>query len=1173
MTKRIISLDEIDTAFNLAEQNTFAPSIFIGCGGYGTMIVNQLKNRYNQFFDDGSSDPFPYAKFYYLDTDTLEISGGLKKVSLSTQEAEHLPLKPDASIENLVAKPCVSSWFPKHQDFRQLQDCIDRIAGDPKGAGTCRPFGRLGLYTAGNARTLYGRLEEMVLKLYQDCQQLQVQRSGKVHDLFNNAYTLRDPGNIYFHVISSLGGGTGTSLFLTVAAVIRTLLNNHHDRNEWTNLTFNINLILMSPTTIANPSGGAEEVAANSYAALKEMDTLLSSAATYIDDLDGLQIKLKSGGPYPLANNVFLFDNPNSDPDRCLKERINFAELVSDCLFQLSIGEVGNQFWSRNMDNKLKFDQYPKNPGMIMDSRTTRYYAMGAAHYELPLGYLLEKIGYEFIKDFLTGKAAELEGSRPGDLETTELENRFKTKIKYQSGIDGFFSDDAGKIWKEKLLFDELELLAAGNTLDLRRSRYFPYHKLVLETPEDESDYLQLTRETFLDSLKRYHDSKLDRTRLTTGITEMLGNFQDILALFIKTLDAEYPSVRNRAELLSALRDLLSSQLQIFKRYLDNDKLPFDRGSLQEQREVNYNKIRSEIETYTTSGILRGKWDEIIELYRQTIGKIAGGKSLKITDNEKNLIRMLLDEFIGADRKLDEMEYRLAVYQVVHDKFTNEIMPQLKAKIDEWDLEYHRELEEFKAKQIREHEISREKSERLADIVQDAGRRINNRLATYDFKSGEAYYTSFDNTRFYPNRDHNELLLAEIALQLKAAFKESRTKANNFQKQAEDKLVEVREGGSIPEPAQHLIEELLKIYKQNTGVYADQAFQTINWDKVEEAFGLSLASDSYYPHSTSTPDSTLGNKVLGFIGKRGMPFVDLQEPPSSERVWNYLVGPPKLLDRIRNFSLFPNATSIPGLYDHQLSLYSFLIGFSTSQLKGINNWYAAYCAQTMKGYPTHTIRNAEFWPEACVSLIPASKQRELLQQLLKNKNAQKHASCSPPIITLAIDTLENIHQFPVRLNTISFYAAAGTDAEYEKIALFFASMNERQLAESELTNVQFPKNISGMGTGTDEVEWGIPLGSDKWLITVGTRLQAVNRLLTEHNLPLFIAGTEEEWIKELEINHLLYCWCSRMLLNSILHLSKKGNKTAKLQRLVDNGILSPLEETRARIYLETHLEL
>jgi hypothetical protein len=227
--------------------------IFVGLGGFGTRVIQRL---YKLIKDKNKEEIPPYFKFASYDSASHERQS-LEDFPFSVDFMRASPDGPQEFLNNCRNNfPSFSKWWPgiwEEKDEKHLYDLKDLIFSG-KGLGQYRPYGRLGFFKHLND------VPNNIISLINE----QLDNASKSINVDINALTPR------VIIVNSLAGGTGSSSFLDVAALVK------HEIQKLNNA---VEIILFTVTGEASMKGRASEQAdsyqwalANSYAALSELD-------------------------------------------------------------------------------------------------------------------------------------------------------------------------------------------------------------------------------------------------------------------------------------------------------------------------------------------------------------------------------------------------------------------------------------------------------------------------------------------------------------------------------------------------------------------------------------------------------------------------------------------------------------------------------------------------------------------------------------------------------------------------------------------------------------------------------------------------------------------------------------------------------------------------------------
>jgi len=401
-----IEVEELEYV-NRTEREHLLPSVVICCGGMGYYMGNAFKKRLVEYYPKGLDS----VEFVYLDIDepTTRVPHYIKdRVELSA---------PLWDIwQDPGAFPEISRWFSKDvitdpKTREQIENLIKELGKTKFGAGACRPFGRCSIFV--KAREVELALEKAVNRVWND-----------------------QSKDLNFFILSSLGGGTGTGIFMDVAAILRWM---RRERFSQSTGVWEIFGILVGPGLLTKDEDEEHEITpnaasvfrANTYAALKELNYFLhgnpfSACYPYLGD-----VEISNLDQYDrLFNFVFLVDKTNQE-GRKFSTKLDLGEMVGDFLFFLHFTDVRGMFFTR-FPNIRTVDQAFLNE---YEGQKTLFSTFGTATVEFPINRLLEwcvlRKVVETVGRFLgEGENFEdevnlvLEGSvgRPGKLEEFGLD-------------------------------------------------------------------------------------------------------------------------------------------------------------------------------------------------------------------------------------------------------------------------------------------------------------------------------------------------------------------------------------------------------------------------------------------------------------------------------------------------------------------------------------------------------------------------------------------------------------------------------------------------------------------------------------------------------------------------------------------------------------------------------
>jgi hypothetical protein len=234
------------------------PTLLIGLGGSGKEVILRLRRL---FYERHRRVGLPITRYLWFDTDIRDsnIRGQAwddlePAARLTPDEQVDLRVMPDQLdhlYRNKEANLHIFSWFP----YAQVQPLGNNVI--TQGAGQIRPLGRLALHVY--ARPILRVLEERGRVAMRRDQTDPTRAMG---------YQV-DDGTLEVIVVGSLGGGTGSGIFLDVGFMVKHLFSN----------ALITGIFFMPGVFDASPDISPDlkrYIKANSYAALMELDHYLS---------------------------------------------------------------------------------------------------------------------------------------------------------------------------------------------------------------------------------------------------------------------------------------------------------------------------------------------------------------------------------------------------------------------------------------------------------------------------------------------------------------------------------------------------------------------------------------------------------------------------------------------------------------------------------------------------------------------------------------------------------------------------------------------------------------------------------------------------------------------------------------------------------------------------------
>lgn len=343
------------------------PTILIGLGGLGSYIVDSI---YSQI----PADKREFVAIHAFDTNVNDLS---KLKNLKAENITQTSTNWTVGEYLRMADPSVKDWFPFEQSEVLRKSLTD-------GAGQIRSVSRLAYRAAMES----GKL-------------------GNLHNSINHIF--RETGgsmtsSARVMIVCSIVGGTGAGIFLQTAMYMRDLLELDFQRK---NVLIRGAFILPDCLVLSNVIHGdeIENVRANAYASIKELNAITRNAAGSADANINIELEYKpnqvdSQGrlahvisqrnlPY---NFGFLFDFENTEKNN-LKYFSNYINQVIRATYLDLFSPISNDRFSKQ-DNQIL--------SMIENNGMSRYCGAGVASLIYPYQDIVQYFALKWATDSLS---------------------------------------------------------------------------------------------------------------------------------------------------------------------------------------------------------------------------------------------------------------------------------------------------------------------------------------------------------------------------------------------------------------------------------------------------------------------------------------------------------------------------------------------------------------------------------------------------------------------------------------------------------------------------------------------------------------------------------------------------------------------------------------------------
>ncbi|MCX6023549.1 MAG: hypothetical protein NTZ05_17810 [Chloroflexi bacterium] len=268
----------------------FTPTLVIGLGGTGQRVVRRLKQKVASTFGVTSAEDYPLIRFLVIDTDNSDDPAN--EVSLSDRERVILhgynPAQQLRDIDMPGREPLKRRLPVSISRSQQVIELMNMHV--THGARQNRLVSLIGLFAQFEKvrAEMVGAIDSV----------LSMARGINVGNVYLNGFQARSipptEGGFPFRVIiiCSLGGGTGSGLFLDIAYLCKHFLRNQLPQMHGVLVLPPVLDLAVERTSWTQ----RQRIRANTYAALKEIDMLGDRGRWTYDYPLGISVD-ESGGP------------------------------------------------------------------------------------------------------------------------------------------------------------------------------------------------------------------------------------------------------------------------------------------------------------------------------------------------------------------------------------------------------------------------------------------------------------------------------------------------------------------------------------------------------------------------------------------------------------------------------------------------------------------------------------------------------------------------------------------------------------------------------------------------------------------------------------------------------------------------------------------------------------
>lgn len=390
----------------MIQKMKIAPHVFIGLGGCGSKIVNEIARKFKRNTEEYQRYQ-SLVHFFVFDTDQHELKQSeAADVRVAISDFDKRDFVAHAFGQRGAPEDQLfTSWWPEHYMPRD-------VAG--AGAGQIRIESRLSLYF-----TLKYKPEVLTA----------LERA--VGECFNIDSRFRDQDKApMIHVYASLAGGTGSGSFIPVALLAADLFRVH--KRPITVGTFVMPAVFRRAGL---PAQQLDKIMANGYAALTELEHM--QAATSEDPIDfqydprAKEMQKVDGRTY---DQVYLVDDIGAHREAITDTRLIYQAIADSAYSQIFSDILGRQ--SSTADND------EREMGVTDVQRyTKRYGSFGLSVLVIPDDDILDYCAHRFAVEALTRTFAlpeDATAAEPADFADRERRDQeFVKTLLRQANLPG----------------------------------------------------------------------------------------------------------------------------------------------------------------------------------------------------------------------------------------------------------------------------------------------------------------------------------------------------------------------------------------------------------------------------------------------------------------------------------------------------------------------------------------------------------------------------------------------------------------------------------------------------------------------------------------------------------------------------------------------------------------
>ena len=368
-----------------SEQHEATAAVCIGIGGTGVAALSDLKGKiYQQLNPDNPDDPVPkYEGIQLLAIDSDEGDFQKYRGNCRLRKDEFLSIcNPNLSTalknKDIIYKNARLNWMEI--------DRIDKMLS-PQGAGGIRQVGRY---------LLMSKVDELEKVIQSKCRTALKQRGARSLDIY---------------IFAGISGGTGSGCFLDMCYLVRKIVEN----NGWEAKImgyFFLPDVVTSKQEVANDNAAREYNESNGYAAMKELDYLMSLKDANDWFTQDYNASLKVHTQDPPVDMCHLVSACKADGTLVPNGFTYGINVASDYVMSY-LADVQMDGGGDGTENGLTMRGHLANVGRGVDQLSREYganlsyHVMGACNAEIPMNQINTYLACGFYAKFMQAISGE----------------------------------------------------------------------------------------------------------------------------------------------------------------------------------------------------------------------------------------------------------------------------------------------------------------------------------------------------------------------------------------------------------------------------------------------------------------------------------------------------------------------------------------------------------------------------------------------------------------------------------------------------------------------------------------------------------------------------------------------------------------------------------------------